>query len=125
MYHVEITSTSESAFKAKSKDYEFMIDTKGKGMSPADTLLASLGSCIGVYLRKYCEGAKLNLPGFAISVDAEFTKEPAFCFKEIKVKMDLKGLELDERRKRAVLEFIKNCPVHNTLEARPHVEISL
>ena len=48
MYHVEVTGTGASAFKVKSKDYEFIIDTKGKGITPADTLLASLGSCIGV-----------------------------------------------------------------------------
>jgi putative redox protein len=125
MYRVEISSAGESAFKVKSKDYEFMINTKGKGMSPPDTLLASLGSCIGVYLRKYAEGAKLNLPDFSIKVEAEFTKEPPFCFKEIKALVDLKGLELEARRKMALLEFIKNCPVHNTLAAQPHIEIKI
>lgn len=125
MYRVEVTGAGDSSFKVKSKDYEFVIDTKGKGMSPQDALLASLGSCIGVYLRKYCEGARLDLKEFAISIEAEFTKEPPLCFKEIQVRVDLKDLSLDERRRRALLEFIKNCPVHNTLKAQPHVEINL
>jgi uncharacterized OsmC-like protein len=125
MYHVEVSPGTNSAFKVKSKDYEFIIDTEGKGISPPDTLLASLASCIGVYLRKYAEGAKLNLSEFLISAEAEFAKEPPFCFKEIKVGIDLKGLQLDERRKKAILEFIKNCPVHNTLKASPHVEVKI
>ncbi len=125
MYRVEVSAGADSTFKAKSKDYEFIIDTKGKGINPPDTLLASLASCVGVYLRKYAEGAKLNLGEFLISAEAEFTKEPPFCFKEIKVGIDLKGLQLDERRQKALLEFIKNCPVHNTLKASSHVEVKI
>ena len=125
MYRVEVSSAADSSFKVKSKDYEFIIDIKGKGINPPDTLLASLASCIGVYLRKYAEGAKLNLGEFLISAEAEFTRKPSFCFKEIKVELDLKGLQLDERRQKALLEFIKNCPVHNTLKASPYVEVKI
>ena len=125
MYRVEVSSETGYSFKVKSKDYEFVVDAKGKGISPPDTLLASLASCIGVYLRKYAEGAKLSLGEFVITAEAEFTKEPPFCFKEIKVTLNLKGLQLDDRRQRALLEFIKNCPVHNTLKAWPQVEVKI
>ncbi|MBU1090571.1 MAG: OsmC family protein [Candidatus Omnitrophica bacterium] len=57
MYHVDIVNTGEYAFKVKAKDYEFVMDPRGKGVTPPDALLASLGTCIGVYLRKYAEGA--------------------------------------------------------------------
>jgi putative redox protein len=125
MYSVEVTGSTDSSFKVKSKDYEFTIDIKGKGINPSETLLASLASCIGVYLRKYAEGAKLELSEFVITAQAQFPKEPPFCFKEIKASIDLKGLALDERRKKAILEFIKKCPVHHTLEASAHVEIGI
>jgi uncharacterized OsmC-like protein len=125
MYHVDIANAGDYSFKVKSKDYEFLVDTKGKGMTPPDALLASLGTCIGVYLRKYAEGAKLALPGFQISVDADFSREGLVCFKKIDVKIDLKGVQLDERRLKAMYEFIKNCPVHNTLKQNPEVEIKL
>lgn len=125
MYSVEITNNGSSEFKAKSKDYEFVIDTKGQGITPPDTLLASLGSCIGVYLRKYAENAKLPLPEFNIKLEAEFSREAPACFRNIAVTLDLKGAQLDERRKKALLDFIRNCPVHNTLEASPRVEIRI
>lgn len=51
MYHVDIENNADSSFTVKSRDYEFIIDTKGKGITPPDTLLASIGSCIGVYSR--------------------------------------------------------------------------
>jgi uncharacterized OsmC-like protein len=122
MYKVEITSNGGSLFNVKSKDYNFTVDTEGNGISPPAALLASLGSCIGAYIRKYCEGAGLAPVYFKISVEADFSKEPPLSFKAINVLIDLKDAKLDERRKRALLEFIKNCPVHNTLKARPDVQ---
>jgi uncharacterized OsmC-like protein len=101
------------------------VDTKGQGVTPPDTLLASLGACVGVYVRKYAEGAKLEIRDFSISVEAEFTKEPPVRFGNISVCVDLKGIALDERRQEALLAFIKNCPVHNTLKNNPQIEVKL
>lgn len=125
MYSVQITAGSGSAFKVKSKDYEFTIDTEGKGINPPDTLLASLGSCIGVYIHKYLSGVNLGKGEFTISLEAEFTKEAPLRFQKINATLDLKNLRLDERRQKALLEFIKNCPVHNTLKTDPAVEIRI
>ncbi len=125
MYCVEINHIQDFTFKAKSGDYEFIIDALGKGASPADVLLASLGSCIGVYIRKYAQGAKINLANFTVTVKAEFSKTTPVSFKDISVSIDLKGNQLDERRLKPLLEFIKNCPVHNTLKGNPKVEINL
>lgn len=90
MYRVEVKNSGDSTFNVQSKDYEFIIDTKGKGITPSDTLLASLGSCIGVYIRKYVEGAKLPLGEFSIIIEAEFGKEKPISFKIINVLIDLK-----------------------------------
>ncbi|MFH0888546.1 MAG: OsmC family protein [Planctomycetota bacterium] len=126
MYRVEVTNTdSNSAFKVKSKDYEFIIDTKGKGITPPDTLLASLGGCIGVYLRKYLEGYKLAIDDFSITVESNLSGNQPVSFKDINVSIDLKGLQIDEHKQARLLEFIKNCPIHNTLEAKPRIGIKL
>jgi len=125
MYHVDIANKGDYLFNVKSKEYEFIVDIKGKGITPPDTLLASLGTCIGVYLRKYAEGVKLDIPEFIIKVDAEFSLEKPVCFKKINVSIDLKGASLDERRLKSLYEFIKNCPVHKTLESNPDVEIKI
>lgn len=126
MYRVEAVHSKDFAFKIESGGHQFIIDAKGKdGLTPPDALLASLGSCIGVYIRKYAEGDKLDLVNFNIIVEAQFTKEQPISFKTINVSIDLKGAELDDRRKKTLLEFIKNCPVHNTLKGNPLVEIKL
>lgn len=125
MHCVEINHTRDFTFQAKSGKYEFAIDASGNGISPPDALLASLGSCIGVYIRKYAEGARLDLSGFSITVKAEFSKAAPFGFQSIGVSVDLKGAGLDERRRNALLQFIRNCPVHNTLKGSPEIEINL
>ncbi|MCU0652098.1 MAG: OsmC family protein [Candidatus Omnitrophica bacterium] len=125
MYQVDITNRGEYAFKVKAKDYELTADIKGNSITPPDLLLASLGTCIGVYLRKYIEGARLKLPGFDVNVQADFPKDPPFYFSKIKVNIKLQGILLDERRLKALYEFLKNCPVHSTLKNNPEVEIKI
>lgn len=125
MYKVEVVSSSDSPFKVKAENYEFTIDIKGRGASPPDTLLASLAGCLGVYIRKYCDGSGLNLGNFGITAEAEFGQDKPAGFRKINVSLDLKGAQLDERRKKALLEFIKNCPIHNTLKMNPAVDIKI
>lgn len=125
MYKVEVTNNAGYNFEVLSNNYKFNIDIKGDMITPPDTLLASLASCMGVYIRKYADGAKLDLNGFKVTAEAEFSKEPPACFRVIKVTFDFNGKILDERRQKALLEFIKNCPVGNTLSTNPVIEVKI
>lgn len=125
MYRIEVTHKQDLAFSVKAGESEFSVNAKGKGLTPLDALLAGLGSCIGVYIRKYAEGSKLNLENFKVNVSAELSKESPLSFRQINVEIDLKSCLIDERRQRALLEFIKNCPAHNTLKANPLIEFKL
>ena len=125
MYKVEVAAKGDYRFNVKSKDSEIVIDVKGGGMTPPDTLLASLGSCIGVYIRKYAEGAKLPIGEFSIIVEADLGSQTPYYFRRITVSVDLKDAVIDDKRKKALLDFITNCPVHNTLKNNPAVDISI
>jgi len=125
MYSVDIINNGGSDFQILSEGHGFSLDAKGSGVSPSAAFLASLGACIGVYLRKYMDSAKIESKGFRVKVEAEFKKDPRYHFQDINVSIDLKGLDLEDRRKQALLRFVKNCPVHNTLESSPHVDISI
>lgn len=125
MYKVQITHNQDLAFTVKSGESEFIIDAKGKGLTPLDALLAGLGSCLGVYIRKYAQGSKISLENFKLNVFAELSSESPFYFRKINVDIDLKNSGLDERRQKALLEFIKNCPAHNTLKGNPLIEFKL
>jgi len=125
MYSIDISNKGDSVFTVRSKGHEFSVDTKGVAMSPPDVLLASLGTCIGVYMRKYAESAKLDLGEFNIKVESAFEKEPKVHFKDIRVRIDLKNSNLDKKRKASLLSFIKNCPIHNTLKSNPDVDVEI
>jgi len=125
MYKVQVTHNHDLAFTVKANESEFIIDAKGQGLTPLDALLAGLGSCIGVYICKYAQGAKLNLENFKINVSAQLSSESPFSFRKISVDIELKNSGLDDRRQRALLEFIKNCPAHNTLKGNPIIEFIL
>lgn len=125
MYRAEIRNHGSSKFTVKTKDCEFAVDIKGEGCTPPDTLLASLGSCIGVYIRKYAEGSKIAIPEFTVTTEGELSKESPVSFRLINVSVDLKGAVLDDRRKKALLSFIENCPIHNTLKHAPEIKINL
>jgi len=124
MYKVEINNNGDSVMKVKSEDGEFAIDTEGKGISPSSALLASLGSCIGVYIQKYAKGTNIELKGFRVNVNAEFSKEKPICFKTINVSFSLKDTVINEKKMKALLRFVHNCPVHNTLNIPTEVKIA-
>ncbi len=125
MYSVEIKNKGGYLMKARANNYEFTIDTKGNGITPSDTLLASLASCIGVYIRKYAEGANIDIKGFTVIARSEFSKEKPVSFRNIKVGISLEGAEIDEKKKESLMRFIKNCPVHGTLKVSPDIQISM
>ncbi len=125
MYEVELVHNQDLNFTARAGKAEFIIDAKSEGVTPLDALLAGLGSCVGVYIRKYAEGAKLELNNFKVKVSAQLSKEAPICFKQIEVAIDLKGACLDQRRVDVLLNFIKNCPAHDTLKNNPQIEFKL
>ncbi|MCM8761468.1 MAG: OsmC family protein [Candidatus Omnitrophica bacterium] len=127
MYRADVTYIGNRSFSVKTKNATFIIDADGKdGATPPDAFLASLGSCIGVYIRKYAEGARLALSRFDITVEGDLGKEPPFYFRQIKVDVNFQEPSgLDERRKNAMLEFVKNCPLHNTLKHATEIDISI
>jgi len=122
MYRVGLKSKEGFLFNIKSRDYEFIMGTKGRGITASETLLASLIGCIGVYIRKYAEGAKLPIGEFGIEAEAELCRESPIRFETINISIDLKGAVSDDRRKEALRRFIKNCPVHSTLKNAPAIE---
>jgi uncharacterized OsmC-like protein len=126
MYKVKVVCENITEFRVKTENYEFKIDSEGKnGITPPDTLLAALGSCIGVYIRKYIMNTNLEIKDFEIVLSADFSIEKPIRFRAINAVIDLKGIKLDELRTNSLLSFIRNCPVHNTLKVSPSIEAKI
>ncbi len=130
MYEVDVNYQSTSRYKVTSLNYEVNVDflkPDGSidGITPPALLLASIGSCLAVYLERYLNGAKIKFEDFSLKVKSDICKESPHYLKVIDVNVGLKGADLDSRRKEALLEFVRNCPVHNTLVYKPIVNIRL
>ena len=130
MYEVDVAFQSSSKYKVTSLNHEVNIDFPKPdgsidGITPPALLLASLGSCVAVYVERYLNAAKIKFDGFRINVKSDICKESPHYLKVIDIRVELKGTDLDARRREALVEFVKNCPVHNTLVYKPTVNISL
>ncbi len=124
-YGVEISNKGGSEFFVTSKDGAFTIDTEGKEITPLDSMLAALGACMGYYIRRFARTANIQLDMFSVKVESDLAKDKGYYFKNIAVDIDLKGALIDDVKKRALVEFVKNCPVHNTLKNNPDIDVTL
>ncbi len=126
MYKVDISCKEGSVFNVTSGEAKSTIDMAEKeNLGPLPTLLAALGSCMGVFLRRYADNMKLPIKEFSISVEAELEKTPVMSFRKINVVIDLKDAPLDQAKKDNLMRFINNCPVHNTLHGNPEINAVL
>ena len=130
MYESNVSYIGPSKFKVVSDNYTVNIDLPKPnqsidGVGPLPMLLGALGGCVAVYLERYLVGKKIPFKGFSIDVKSELTKEAPFCMKDIDVQISVSGLNLDKEGEEALLRFVANCPVHNTLHNNPTVNIGL
>lgn len=130
MYEVSIDYQGVFKYRAVSLDYKVEIgfpkeDGSINGITPPALLLASVGSCIAAYMERYLNAANMKFKDFSINVKSDICEDSPYYLKVIDIKVILNGIELDKRGEEELLEYVKNCPVHNTLINGPSVNIAL
>jgi uncharacterized OsmC-like protein len=125
MYIVDVDNKGTGIFNVKARENEMAIEPMGKGFSPGEVLMASLGSCIGYFIRAYAKQANLEIKEFSIHLESDFTKgkalfgmkEQPLAMREITASIDLKGA-LDPRRTEALLRFVASARSRPRLKSR-------
>lgn len=97
--------------------------TDDPSMNPLEIFLSSLGMCIAVMLRKYCEAHDLDVPEIGVTVSGDFEPGDEVC-ENVAATVEMPG-DWDERRKAAFLKVAETCPVHNTLCMCGHMDITV
>lgn len=124
-----ITHDEKLRFKAESGKHSIVIDLPeaaggtDAGFSPPQMFIASLGSCIGVYVVDYCERAGIVCKGMKVHLDWKMAEDPK-RISDIRVQIDLPAA-IPAAREKAILAVAEHCLVHNTILHTPEVAIQL
>ena len=129
MNEVNVKYIGSMGFQVLASGHTFTIDlSKEKGgndlgMNPPEVFMASLGSCIGVYIAKYCDAAKINSEGMDIFLDWSLSDDKT-KIQRINVRIELPNADVG-RRKDALLKVAGHCLIHNTIQNPPDISMSL
>ncbi len=126
---MEINFLSPTKFEINSGNYKVISDqpksTGGtaEGMQPVDLLLASLGSCIAVFISHLLVRRNIDLSACRLMIDKEMADNPRRVGK-ISVKLDLPD-NITDSDKKAILRSASHCTVHNTLHGNPQINVDI
>lgn len=129
MNSVSVVYKGGIKFEASSGKHQVIVDLPAEkggtdaGMAPPDLFISALGTCIGVYVVRYCQNAKIDAEGCVISLDWRLSDDKR-SIAAVEAKIHLPKAEPGPRA-RAVLEAARSCLIHNTLHGDLNVDISL
>jgi putative redox protein len=91
--------------------------------TPTELFVASLGSCVAFYARRYLTRHQLPTHGLAVTANYTTDSRPA---RVDSIELDLTiPVGVSAERRHALLAVVSHCTVHNTLTDPPAVTISL
>ncbi|PIY82997.1 MAG: hypothetical protein COX96_04395 [Candidatus Omnitrophica bacterium CG_4_10_14_0_2_um_filter_44_9] len=129
MNEVNVKYTGCMGFQVQANGHTLTVDLskeKGgsdQGMNPQEVFMASLGSCIGVYVTRYCQNAKLDADDMDIHLDWSLSDDKT-KIKIINIKIELPNADVG-RRKDALLQVAHHCLIHNTIQNPPEIKMAL
>lgn len=116
---VEINLQDHLTFNSKARHHTFIQDTgtanggKDRGPTPKEYLLASIIGCSGMDVAGLIRKYRQNVTDLKISADADQTDQHPRVFKEVMIRFEITGNDLDaEKLKEAVdLSLTRYCGV--------------
>jgi uncharacterized OsmC-like protein len=127
--HVVVERAGDVAFVIESRGHRLISDQPrssggtDNGMTPPELLLASLGTCVGYYVTRYCGARNLDCGNLRLTIAGEIGHHPGRIGAitiDVEMPPDLGPEQLD-----AVMRVAKHCTIHNTLTHPPEIEIRI
>lgn len=125
-----ITHEEELRFSAHSGDHRLVIDLPeplggtGRGMTPPQLFVASLGACLGVYVVDYCETVGVPSQGLKVQMHWEQSDRPKRIGR-IRAEIELPEGDITPARLAAIRRVAEQCLLHNTLKEAPVFDIEI
>ncbi|MGQ9695668.1 MAG: OsmC family protein [Thermodesulfobacteriota bacterium] len=126
---MEVTWQENFIFKAKSHEHEVFTDqhqTEGgtdKALTPAELFIASLGTCIGVYIVRFCRRHNLPTAGLKILLDWTVVKDP-WRIGSINAEIHYPH-NISESEKKGLLRMAESCFIQETILHQPEIKVEL
>lgn len=118
-------------FEARTQvGYEFEMDGKIQmGCAPTESLLLSLGGCMGIDIVSFLKKMRVELASLKIDIAGDRNPTPPQYFKAVNIRIYASGKGLTENKmKRAVsLSHEKYCSVYHSLrkDLKVHVDYEI
>jgi uncharacterized OsmC-like protein len=114
---------------ARHRGLDLVTDQRQSGggedtaMTPTEAFIASLATCVGVYVLNFAKRHEIPVEGMKIETDWQMAEGPRRVG-AIQVDVRMPG-DLDERYRAALQRVAEQCVVHNTLHHTPEIAISV
>lgn len=113
-------------------DEPFAAGGTDTGPGPYEYLLAGLGACTSMTLRMYARHKGWGVGRITVDLahdrvhasDCADCDQPGSKLDRIRRIIRIEG-DLDDEKRRRLLEIAEKCPVHRTLTSKIHIETSL
>lgn len=93
------------------------------GMTPTEAFMGSLGACVGLYVARYCQNARLDARDMTLRVSWQVAEDKK-RYGKIEIALTLPHAE-PGKREPALLEVARHCFLHRTIEGHPDIRIIL
>lgn len=117
-------------FAAGSGEHRITIDLpepqggSGRGLAPPQLFMASLGTCIGVYVVDYCESVGVPSRGLKIHMRWEQMSRPKRIGR-IHAEVLMPDADIEPQRLAAIRRVAEQCLLINTLRQAPAFDVDV
>jgi uncharacterized OsmC-like protein len=127
---VNIKHEGGLSFSVNVRDHRLIVDMGkddggfDKGPSPAELLVAAVGSCVGAHIARYCQTADIPHEGMELNLTFQVEKEG----NKNRISSIVGDISLPQDpgpRIKAVLRAGENCIIRNTLAQCPEIDLDL
>ncbi|WP_455282212.1 OsmC family protein [[Eubacterium] cellulosolvens] len=116
-------------FSSKCRSHEIISDQpieedgQDTGMTPVEMFISSIGCCMGVYAKMFCDRHKIPMEDMNIVLEWNMAKNPSRVG-ELQAKIVFKK-NIDTVLQQGIIRMVKHCTVHNTMNNPPEVNVSI
>jgi len=128
--HVIVEHEEAMRFAARQGEHQVMIDLpepqggSGRGLSPPQLFMASLGACIGVYVVDYCQAVGISCRGMTVHMRWEQMSRPKRIGR-IHAEVRMPAGNIESERLQAIRRVAEQCLLNHTLRQPPAFDIDV